>query len=267
MQQRLFQKTPESLTFSSPKLITFTGGGGKTSIMFWLASAFTETGKRVITTTTTKIFPPDSGNLILRENCSSFHDEIVTALNGNSSVTVAQRFDNASGKLIGIDTKTLSALHQAGIADTILVEGDGAARKPLKAPAHHEPVIPEETDLCIGVMGLDSVYRPLCDSIVHRHEIFSRITGLSFGEFITPAHLITLAESKHGLFKNCPNTCNKHIFLNKIDIPDGKDIAANFADALIQHQKDINIDWFATSAKKKQIFFVSHEMPKIRVAP
>lgn len=267
MQQRPLKKIPDSLTSSYPKLITFTGGGGKTSIMYWLASAFAEAGKRVITTTTTKIFPPASSNLILQENCSCFHDEIVSALKKHSSVTVAQRFDNTSGKLIGLEAETLSVLHQADIADTIFVEGDGAARKPLKAPAHHEPVIPVETDLCIGVMGLDSVYRPLCDSIAHRHEIFSRITGLPSGEFITPKHLIALAESKDGLFKNCPDKCKRQVFLNKFDISNGKSIAANFADALFQHQKDTNIDWFATTAKNKQIFFVSHEMPEIRVAP
>lgn len=235
--------------------------------MYWLASAFAEAGKRVITTTTTKIFPPASGNLILQENCSCFHDEIIFALKKHSFLTVAQRFDKVSGKLIGLKTETLSALHQAALADTIFVEGDGAARKPLKAPAPHEPVIPLETDLCIGVMGLDSVYRPLCDSIAHRHEIFSRITGLPSGELITPKHMIALAESKDGLFKNCPQACKRQVFLNKVDISNGKSIAANFADALSRYQKDTNIDWFTTTAKRKQIFIVSHDMPEIRVAP
>lgn len=234
--------------------------------MYWLASTFAEAGKRVITTTSTKIFPPASGKIILQKKCSSFHDEIAAALTTDSSITVAQQYDNVSGKLIGLDTETLSALHRAGVADTIFVEGDGAARKPLKAPAQHEPVIPLETDLCIGVMGLDAAYRPLCGSITHRHEIFSRITGLSQGDFITPEHMIALAESKHGLFKNCPRTCKRKVFLNKVDISSGNDIAAYFTAALLKHQNDIDIDWFATSTKSKQIFTVSSSIKKVRVS-
>ena len=37
--------------------------------------------------------------------------------------------------------------------DVLLVEADGAKRKPLKVPAEHEPVIPEDTDMVIGIAG------------------------------------------------------------------------------------------------------------------
>ena len=43
------------------------------------------------------------------------------------------------------------------LADYVLVEADGAKRFPLKAPAAHEPVIPDETRLVIAVAGLSGV--------------------------------------------------------------------------------------------------------------
>ena len=39
----------------------------------------------------------------------------------------------------------------------VLIEADGAKRRPLKVPAEHEPVIPEMTTHVLSVYGLDSI--------------------------------------------------------------------------------------------------------------
>ncbi|MDH3998967.1 MAG: putative selenium-dependent hydroxylase accessory protein YqeC, partial [Desulfuromonadales bacterium] len=52
-------KQIESILFRQPQgVLSLTGGGGKTSLMFHLAQRLSQAGKKVLTTTTTKIFYP-----------------------------------------------------------------------------------------------------------------------------------------------------------------------------------------------------------------
>lgn len=247
-----------------PKLITLTGAGGKTSIMFWIASAIKDTGKRVITTTTTKMFLPESGEVILQEDSSDFLADITSALATHSIVTVASRYDAQTKKLIGVSTKVISTLLRSNLADCILVEGDGAARKPLKAPNQNEPVIPAETEVCIGVMGLDAVYSPLTKDTVHRHELFTELTGRSYGETISPSDLITLAASPNGLFQYCPASSQKYVFLNKIDLRNTLEVVENIHSELSQHRTDIT--WLACAAQHKKIFNIADTQTELVIA-
>lgn len=233
------------------RLIALTGAGGKTSMMRWLADHRRGSGGRVILTTTTKIFPIPGVETILQEECNDFMGRIRIALKRTSCICIARRFHAVSGKLIGLDKEVVTSLHRFRWADTILVEADGAARKPLKAPNDNEPVIPGGTDLCIGVMGLDAAYRPLAEENVHRHEIFSRLTHLAPGEKVTPIHMARLAMAENGLFKGCPSACDRHVFLNKIDIPGGSELVEEFNNVPIEKEQPVSLQWFVGSVRER----------------
>jgi len=244
------------------RLITLTGAGGKTSLSHWLESFFKANRKRVITTTTTKILPPSRGHIVLQADGPDLIDRVRTAFATVSGFTIARDYDPESGKLLGISRETVSALHNSRLADVILVEGDGAARKPLKAPAKHEPVIPHETGLCIGVMGLDAVYRSLNEYNVHRNTVFAAVTGAGQRDVVRPRHLIRLAESEMGIFKGIPADCAKAVFLNKTDSPGGVELAGEF----IRHLAETNrpdIKWFAGSVRNREIFKLSQTEPEL----
>ena len=68
--------------------------------------------------------------------------------------------------------------------DFILVEADGAKRKPIKAPADYEPVIPSSTTLVIGVIGLDALGKAIDEETIHRCELFCSLTGKKAGNTI-----------------------------------------------------------------------------------
>lgn len=144
----------------------------------------------------------------------------------------------------------MSAIHNTGLADVILVEADGAARKPLKAPNTTEPIIPQETDLCIAVMGLDAAYKTLDDTTVHRHEIFARITGRPTGMTIQPEDMVRIAIAPNGLFKGCPPDADLAVFLNKTDLPDLDILPAKFAN-LLKSENITAARWFAGSAHQR----------------
>ncbi|NDV24297.1 selenium cofactor biosynthesis protein YqeC [Desulfovibrio sp. JC022] len=249
------------------RLITLTGAGGKTSLSHWLGSLLKANRKRVITTTTTKILPPSRGHIVLKADGPDFINRVRTAFTAVSGITVARDYDPDSGKLLGISRETVSELLDAELADVILVEGDGAARKPLKAPAGHEPVIPVESDLCIGVMGIDAVYRTMSKGCVHRSEIFSAVSGTKTGDVIRPRHLIRLAESRMGLFKGSPAGCAKAVFLNKTDSPGGMELAAEFTRLLARTNWTAtgspDIKWFAGSVHNREIFTLPQIIPAL----
>lgn len=256
---------PELLIAPEHRLITLTGAGGKTSLSRWLASHLQLIPRRVIITTTTKILPLPGMTTILHDDGPDFLGRIRRALDQSPSIMVASRFDPATGKIIGLDKNIITFMHKSRLADTILVEADGAARKPLKAPNWHEPVIPAGTDLCIGIMGLDAAYRPLTESNVHRHEIFSQITSLKPGEKITPAHMTRIAMAPNGLFKGCPPDCELSVFLNKTDIPEGNELTEKFNSTVTSNGQASFIKWFAGSTQERRMIQIGQYTQASRI--
>ncbi len=205
--------------FSQPcVLISVVGGGGKTSLIQWLAEYYAEQGKRVVVAPSTKICADDVTPIVL----ASEHADLVQAtrqcLQQNVIVTLCAEADSENNKYKGLDVSIISHLKQLQVADIILCEADGARHKPLKAPNAQEPVIVPQTDVYVGVVGLDALYKPLQADYVHRTEIFSKLVDLPLGQRVEFSHIVRLAQAEDGLFKNCPENCHKLLFLNKFDV-------------------------------------------------
>lgn len=198
------------------RLITIVGAGGKTSLMYALAREMQGLGKKVVTTTTTKIYPPEphqSPALVLLRDDPDL-ETLPCLLDRVGSVTVGQSILQ-SGKLEGITDATFQRC--LTYADWILVEGDGASGQPVKAPEPWEPVIPAFTDIVIPVVGLDCVGRPASEQWVFRLNRFLAVTGLTRGERITPSSIAVLLRSPEGGLKGVPEKAEVVPFLNKKD--------------------------------------------------
>ncbi|NDV18347.1 putative selenium-dependent hydroxylase accessory protein YqeC [Pseudodesulfovibrio sp. JC047] len=244
--------TAVSFIESRHQVITAIGAGGKTTLLHWIAQRRLAAGHRVVLTTTTKIFPPRDRMTILLADGPGFFDTIAETLKHTPCIVVAKDRDRTTGKLLGLAPTTVDALHALRIADTILVEADGAAQKPLKAPADHEPVIPDCSDICVAVMGLDAVNQPLAEQLVHRSERFAAITGAIMGSPITPTHMVKMATAPNGLFKGCPTRCERSVFLNKADIPGGHDLTKEFSSFLDKNGGASALSWFVGSCCRHQ---------------
>lgn len=166
------------------------GAGGKTTLMYALARRMADAGRRVVCTTTTKIFPPENGlPVVLLEGAADPVAAVHDALFAAPCVVAAGRPLPDVRKLDGVSPRMLAVLSAALPAALFLVEADGAARKPLKAPAAHEPVLPEPLDCCVAVVGLDSVGQPLDDRARAPFRTGLRGGGAGAGSPVTPATL------------------------------------------------------------------------------
>lgn len=200
---------------SQRELICFVGAGGKTTAMFRLARELKDGGKAVLVTTTTAIFYPGTDTcdrvILTGDQDVGIFSEAVPA-----SIVCAGNQRTAENKLAGLDKNFVDTLYQACLFDCILVEGDGSKRRPIKAPASYEPVIPGRTTKVVGVIGLDSLGKDIGETYVHRPVLFCAITGKALGERITEEDVVKLIASPAGLFKAVPPGSQKYVLLNKV---------------------------------------------------
>lgn len=132
-----------------PLLISAVGAGGKTSTLMWLAQRFLEAGRRVLLTTTTHMYLPASLPVVICREPLTLPVEVwQRPLQACYASWLAP-----AGKVCGFSPQQLDALVAAGRVDVVLVEADGAHGFALKAPAEHEPCIPQSCCCVIAVMG------------------------------------------------------------------------------------------------------------------
>ena len=186
------------------------GAGGKTSLMFHLAQEAKEQGLKVLVTTTTKIFIPDSNQYdAIDLSGKLFASGPVPA----PGVFVSGRLNPVAGKISGVDAELLAV--QRKFFDLVLIEADGAAKRSLKGWNATEPVIPDFTTKTIGVVDIQTIGRIICESLVHRLELFSELTGGKIGEPVTVDHLYRLVVHRKGLFAKSRG--EKIVFINKVE--------------------------------------------------
>lgn len=204
-------------------VVAFVGGGGKTSAMF--ASAAAVRSARVIVTTTTHIRDPrqEAGRIVDRVFVDA---RLGTAPSGGANaapipvpgagpLVVASGYEAGSGRLVGIHPSRIEEL--AAASDLVLVEADGSRCLPVKAPAGHEPAMPERADIVVGVVGLECLGAPMCANSVHRPELFGPLSGCLAGQAIGPEHIASLLRAPEGLFKRCPRKAKRVALFNKAD--------------------------------------------------
>lgn len=214
------------------ELISLVGAGGKTTTMFALAQALKALKKRVLVTTTTNIFYPDRkecDRVIVSEAAGAGIFDAVSP----GSVTVLGKGVIEERKLTGVDKEFVEQLHEESIFDFILVECDGSKRKPIKAPAHYEPLVPDNTMKTIGVIGLDALGDPIDEAHVHRAQIFCSVVGRGLGDRLDPEAVVNLIVSPRGLFQGVPERSTKYVLLNKADTGKGMEWGAAIVKGLL----------------------------------
>jgi probable selenium-dependent hydroxylase accessory protein YqeC len=213
----------EALGIKAREVISLVGAGGKTTLMFCLAKELFLNGKKVVTTTTTKILEPTPGetnSLFIDPDEEKIKDFVWRHLDQYHHITVAlERL--GSGKLKGVSPNLVNGLWSSHGIDTIIIEADGAAGRPVKAPRENEPVIPTNTTLVVAILGVDGMEMELNEENVFQPERVSNITGIPIGERLTDEAMAILMTHPEGIFKGTPSSSRVIAFLNKVDIPNG----------------------------------------------
>jgi molybdenum cofactor cytidylyltransferase len=222
----------ERLGIGSRELVAIVGAGGKTTIMGILADEFGSSGTRTILTTTTKM----GADQVTEPVCwSDDPDEVEDML--TSGVPLSVLIGTADGKVTGLPPDAVDSLFRSTTADYVIVEADGARSLSIKAPADHEPVIPELSTTVIVVMGADALVCRL-EMVAHRVERINALTGLTGGDVLTPHDAATILLHPLGGLKDVPAAARVVVVLTKIT-PENQIPAAEVA-SLVENDPSVD---------------------------
>lgn len=187
--------------------ICLVGGGGKTTVMYELATAWAACGRKVLVLTSTHILQPADG---------SFAADAAAVQNlwQQGRYAVIGTPELATGKLTAPQQRLYEALQPQ--ADVILCEADGSKHHPCKAPAEHEPVLLPDSDIVLAVAGMDALGRSLVQAC-QRPQLAAALLGCSAEKIIDAQMLTSLLLSEQGARKNVGARAY-YIVLNKCDL-------------------------------------------------
>ena len=180
-----------------PGLTALIGGGGKTTLMYHLASELRQQGT-VLVCTTTKIWPPAHLRVCTEEG--TLREELRRRGIACAGMPAEQ------GKL------TAPAIDGwETMADFVLVEADGSRRLPAKAHAPWEPVLPPERRRTVCVFGASALGKPIRDA-AHRPELYAPLAAASPDAVITPVMAARVLAAEGGF---------DVLFINQADVLTG----------------------------------------------
>ena len=216
------------------EVVTLVGGGGKTTTMYRLARELMQRDGGVIVTTTTNILPPDRQRdlqLIVEEVPDRALARCLAALAERHIPVLGTRL-RPDGRLAGIPADLVDALAAHHGVNHVVVEADGAATKPFKAPLPHEPVVPASTTLLVAVVGADALGLPLEAEHVHRPQRVAQLSGAPLGAPVTAETIASVLLHGEGPLRDAPPGARCLVLVNKADTPERYAAAQRIAAAV-----------------------------------
>ncbi len=212
-------------------VVSFVGGGGKTTSMFRLAAELCAAGLRVVTTTTTHI-SKDQVHFAPASVVVDDLDSLKARLDQHGHCLVIGAPDG-KGRVYGASPELIASLSDRPDVDAVLVEADGSRSRPFKAPGDHEPVVPPMTTILVPIAGLNSIGQPLDEDHVHRSEIVSALAQAPFGSPLTTETIARVLAHPQGGAKQLPAGARLVPLLNKADTDEAVQQAGGAAAKLL----------------------------------
>jgi molybdenum cofactor cytidylyltransferase len=249
----------KALRLGQSPCVALAGAGGKSSALFLLAE---ELNPAILTTTThlgAWQIPPHFPQFIWKTG--SLLPDIGSSI-GKGVTLVTGELEG--DRFRGLDASQLGMLKDlAGFHDLpLLIEADGSRQRPLKAPAEHEPAIPDFVEVVIVVAGLSGLGKPLNDLNVHRAEIFASLSGLKINEYVTGEAAAKVLTHPEGGLKNITVKARRVALLNQADTSDLQAEGQKLAQFLLSAYDAVIISAINPDLNReveKKLIFAVHE--------
>jgi len=165
----------------TPPVVAIVGGGGKTSLLYRLAREAAGMGRRAVITGTTRFTPLNPMPLVVRAPQQQLPSRLVAAWSADPSgtrcIVAAGDGEQPAGRFDPLLPGTVERVRGLPGLGLLAIEADGSKMRPFKAPALHEPVIPECATHVVAIVGADALGTPLDEAHVHRPDRVREILG------------------------------------------------------------------------------------------
>ena len=239
----------QALRYTPPSSIALVGSGGKTTLLFQLAR---ELVPPVITAATSHLHTDQIK--LADSHWKGTRPEDLAGLEANLLGVMLVTGPVIDARTQGLNSDTIGWLYQIckNHALPLLIEADGSRQHPLKAPADHEPPIPDFVKMVVVVAGMSGIGKPLTGKTVHNLDLFSALSKLAPGEMITPGALVQVLTHVAGGFKNIPRAARRVVLLNQADTSDLQSQGQAMAEGLLPGYHSVVI----ASLQQSQVYSV-----------
>jgi probable selenium-dependent hydroxylase accessory protein YqeC len=176
-------------------VVCFVGAGGKKTTMYRLAAL--HPGRVLITTTAHIEYFPRGITALTTEPADITWCAKLAPHRGQRVLALAHACE-LRGRHAGLSPAELREVLACGGFDLCVVKSDGARSRHIKAPADHEPALPDFADTVVPIVSAKVFGRPLGEKIAHRPERITAVTGAQPGEPLTATHVARLLASAEG---------------------------------------------------------------------
>lgn len=249
-----FFSLAESLELAPKELVSIYGAGGKSTLLLRLAWELAKSGSRVVVTTTTKMFVPASMPLVTAGSLAEALEKLEQAFAVSRCVSLGRK-TLPGDKIEGIGAGLADEIFSSGIAPYVLVEADGAARRPIKGYAPYEPVIPSKTTALVPVLGLDAVGREVNEENVHRAELFVEQIGAGMGRPLEVRHFARCLSYTVGIGRAAAPAARVVPIVNKLDLAKNPDLVRNVAN-LVAEETPVDRLFFTAAREENPVKYV-----------
>lgn len=196
----------EALGLGAHEHVAVVGGGGKTTIVHALGDQLA--GSRVLTCTTKMGHDQHRGRPVLLDPT----DAAVVAAAAETPVMVWKSVKGQ--KAVGVAPESCDRWF--GLVDHVVIEADGSRRRPFKAPARFEPVVPATTTVMVSVIGADALGRVIADQC-HRPLRVAALAECSPYVRLSPEAAARVILHERGARKELPDGARLAVVITKVD--------------------------------------------------
>lgn len=212
-------------------VVCLAGAGGKKSTIYRLVSQ--HSGRVAMTAT---VHTPPFRKHLVDETRIAPGDVLKDLIAGASAVRrVAYGCpSDKKARLAGVSPELVTDIHESCGFDVTLVKADGARLRRIKAPAPHEPVLPDRFATLLYLVSVQAVGTPLDRTVAHRPEMIAGLTGAVIGQPITVDHVASLLTHEAGGLKDAGRARCMVPVINMVDTKEQQNTARRIADQVLE---------------------------------
>ncbi len=202
-------------------VVSVIGAGGKHTLMYRLSDELVAAGRQVVLTSTTNLHRNVQRTdvaTVVADECDDWPGALA-AMIGQDSRAVLVASNLGTNMHRGFEPQTVEKIRDAVPRAVVVVKADGARKRLLKAPGEDEPVYPPGGNLCVLVLSLDAIGKPLDPAHVHRIE---RVRALTDGEQISAQTLIDVIGGHFGYARRFPSPSRRILYLSCCNSPEAE---------------------------------------------